>query len=86
MSLDATEPAGLSSAQEVRALRQHPQFPAALRFLAAGLVDIYDGNRLLNPVLNDRGRLVLSFMVFYLHFSAAFHFAFMTPPLLPALR
>jgi hypothetical protein len=68
-----SEPAGLSpapSAQEVRALRQHPQFPAALRFLAAGLVDIYDGNRLLNQVLNDRGRLVLSFMVLYLHFSA----------------
>jgi DNA-binding MarR family transcriptional regulator len=67
-----SEPAGLyatPSAEEVRALREHPQFPAALRFFAAGLVDIYDGNRLLNQVLNDRGRLVLSFLVLYLHFS-----------------
>ena len=69
---DGPKPSGFyaaHSAQEIRALREHPQFPAALRFLATGLVDLYDGNLLLNQVLNDRGRLVLSFLVLYLHFS-----------------
>lgn len=67
-----SEPAGpypAHAAEEVRALREHPQFSAAVRLVAAGLVDVYDGNRLLNQVLNDRGRAVLSFLVLYLHFS-----------------
>jgi hypothetical protein len=57
------------SADDLKTLREHPRFAEALRVVAAGLVDVYDGNRLLNQVLNDRGRVVLGLMALYLHFS-----------------
>jgi hypothetical protein len=54
---------------DIAALRTHPQFEAACRATAGGMVELYEGNRLLNTVVNDRGRLVIGYLVLYLHFG-----------------
>lgn len=53
---------------EARAqLRAHPAFDAAMTASAGALVTLYSGNRLLNRVLNDRGRALFGFFALYLH-------------------
>jgi DNA-binding MarR family transcriptional regulator len=54
---------------EIAALQTHPQFEAACRATANGMVELYEGNRLLNTVVNDRGRLVIGYLTLYLHFG-----------------
>ncbi len=54
----------------IKALREHPRFREATRALIGGLVERYSRNRLLNCVVNDRGRLVGSLIALYLHFSS----------------
>ncbi|MFG1295259.1 hypothetical protein [Xanthobacter variabilis] len=56
--------AGVEARQWVRT---HPAFPAAMDESAASMVGLYSGNRLLNRVLNDRGRLLFGFLALYLH-------------------
>jgi DNA-binding MarR family transcriptional regulator len=53
----------------VDALRAHPRFAEAARAAAAGLVAHYEGNRLLNQLMNDRGRVLFTHHAVYLHFS-----------------
>lgn len=48
-------------------LKAHPSFPEAMAASAVSLVELYSGNRLLNRVLNDRGRLLFGFFALYLH-------------------
>lgn len=48
-------------------VRSHPAFPEAMNQSAASMVSLYSGNRLLNRVLNDRGRLLFGFLALYLH-------------------
>src|SRR5262249_55493911 len=50
-----------TSADAVAMLTSQPRFPEALRATAATFVELYQGNRLLNTLLNDRGRLVVSY-------------------------
>jgi hypothetical protein len=57
------------SADAVAALRAHPHFQQAVRRAAGGLVALYQGNRLLNLLINDRGRLLISSFALYLHFG-----------------
>ena len=40
--------------------------PAALRTLSQGVVDLLQGNRLLNLIMSDRGRVAMGFMAVYL--------------------
>ncbi len=47
-------------------LRAHPAFDGVAVRAAAKLVATYSGNRLLNRVLNDRGRLLFCFLALYL--------------------
>jgi hypothetical protein len=47
---------------EIAALQTHPQFQAACRATAGSMVELYQGNRLLNTVVNDRGRLVIGYL------------------------
>lgn len=54
----------------IEALREQPRFREATRTLIGGLVQRYSRNRLLNRVINDRGRLVGSLIALYLHFSS----------------
>ncbi len=55
--------------ETVTALCHHPQFARAMRAVLAGHVDLYRGNRILNYVGYDRGRLVVGLLALYLHVS-----------------
>lgn len=59
----------LPSPENVAALRAHPKFSDAARMMMRDLIAIYDGNRILNQVMNDRGRVVFGMLAFYLHFT-----------------
>jgi hypothetical protein len=59
----------LPSPESAAALRAHPKFSAAADMMMRDLIAIYDGNRILNQVMNDRGRVVFGMLAFYLHFS-----------------
>lgn len=52
----------------ISALRARPDFAAAVRLAAGGLVDLYQGNRLLNRLMSDRGRNQIGFAAIYLHY------------------
>jgi len=56
-------------AEAVAALRRRPEFAQAMRISATGLVDLYEGGRLLDWLMDDRGRLVFGYIAFYLHFT-----------------
>lgn len=51
----------------VAALRAQPDFAAAMRASAAGLVNLYQGSHLLNWLMDDRGRLLFGYFALYLH-------------------
>jgi hypothetical protein len=51
----------------VAALCEHPRCPAAMRTLLADNVRLYRGNRILNYVGYDRGRLIVGILALYLH-------------------
>ncbi|WP_127089762.1 hypothetical protein [Aquabacter cavernae] len=46
--------------------RAHPNFLPASEQMARGLVELYRGNRLLNRILNDRGRAIFGMFALYL--------------------
>lgn len=48
------------------ALAVAPNFRAALAAYAAGMAELYAGNRLLNALMGDRGRTVFWLLIFYL--------------------
>jgi hypothetical protein len=60
-------PEGIS-ADSIAAVRSHQHFPAALHAAATGFIRIFQGNRLLNLVVTDRGRVVIANMSLYIHF------------------
>ena len=62
-----TREGGALSPAAVAALCEHPQFAAAMRALLADNVRLYRGNRVLNYVGYDRGRLIVGFLALYLH-------------------
>ena len=53
----------------VAALRAQPGFGATMRASATGLVAMYEGNHLLNRLMDDRARVLFGYLTFYLHFS-----------------
>ncbi len=59
-------PAGWLSEAMVTALCRHPQFPTSVCRLVEELTVGYVGNRLMNQVLSDRGRVMLGLLVSYL--------------------
>ena len=56
-------------ADAVAALRRHPRFPDALRAFGTMVVGLYRGNRLINLITNDRGRLLFAIFAIYLHYA-----------------
>ncbi|GAB4065350.1 hypothetical protein KHC28_02680 [Ancylobacter sonchi] len=58
--LDATAP---PARPNLSALRADPRFSAAARQAAAGIVATYRGSAVMNRLLNDRGRFLLSLLV-----------------------
>jgi hypothetical protein len=65
------EPDGPLAQAEIDAIRADPRFPDAIRVLAQGLISIYRGNRLLNALINDRGRMVIGYLALYLQDGGA---------------
>jgi hypothetical protein len=49
------------------ALQAHPRFPAAARTAAAGFIDLWQGNRILNVLMSDRARFHISLFAVHLH-------------------
>src|SRR5258706_1835755 len=58
---------GELSPAAVRALCAHPRFAEAMRALLTDNVALYRGNRILNYVGYDRGRLIVGILALYLH-------------------
>jgi hypothetical protein len=58
---------GELSTAAVAALCEHPRFPAAMRAMMTDNVRLFRGNRILNYVGYDRGRLVIGILALYLH-------------------
>jgi DNA-binding MarR family transcriptional regulator len=48
-----------------------PRFPEAIRTLTSGILALYRGNRFLNALINDRGRMIIGYLALYLHEGAA---------------
>jgi hypothetical protein len=65
------EPDGPLAQAEIDAIRADPRFPQAIRVFAQGMISIYRGNRLLNALINDRGRMVIGYLSLYLHDGGA---------------
>ncbi len=57
------------TAPAVAAVRARPEFPAAVCASLTETVKAYDGNRLLNQLMNDRARALFSHAALYLHFG-----------------
>ncbi len=55
--------------ETMSALCRHPQFPRAMRTVLTSHVGLYRGNRILNYVGYDRGRLAVGLLAVYLHIS-----------------
>jgi DNA-binding MarR family transcriptional regulator len=55
---------------EVAALAAHPHMPQALRALATNVLDLYRRRPILNLVMNDRGRMSVSHIALFLHYTA----------------
>src|SRR4030095_10599950 len=64
-------PDGPLSASAIAELRAHPSFPKAIRTLGSGMTALFRGNRLLNMLINDRGRMLISWLALYLHEGGA---------------
>jgi hypothetical protein len=60
---------GLPSADEVACLMSHRRFAAATVAAATGMAELYQGNRILNHLINDRARLLFGILALDLHFS-----------------
>lgn len=59
---------GPVSKERRSALKDDPAFPAAVRRTAGMLFDLHQGKRVLNLIINDRGRFFVSLFVLDLHF------------------
>jgi hypothetical protein len=55
---------------EVATLAAHPSMPLALRVLATNVLDLYRRRPILNLVMNDRGRMAVSHIALFLHYTA----------------
>jgi hypothetical protein len=51
---------------QIAELAAHPGMPAAVRALCQGMVDLFEGSRLLNLIVSDRGRVGMGLMAVYL--------------------
>jgi hypothetical protein len=66
-------------------LLSHPEFASSVRRTAGCLVELHQGNRLLNMIVNDRGRLVVSMIALDLYFRREVDGLGLTPSRLKAV-
>jgi len=55
--------------EELAALRRHPRFAEAMTASMRVPIDLYQGNRLVNLISNDRGRFILIVFALHLHYT-----------------
>ena len=55
--------------EELAALRRHPSFAEAMTASMRAALDLYEGNRLVNLISNDRGRYILTVFALHLHYT-----------------
>ena len=55
--------------EDLARVRAHPRFPDAIRHICQSVIDHYNGNRVLNALVNDRGRMRMAFLALYLHYT-----------------
>lgn len=65
------EAGGPMSVAALAEFRADPRLPEAIRRFASGMIAIYRGNRLLNALINDRGRMAIGYFALYLHDGGA---------------
>lgn len=63
----ALGPEAFAPGEAIGAVRSHPRFRDAVQRMLDGANELYDGNRLLNRIVNDRGRLIGGMIALYLH-------------------
>jgi hypothetical protein len=63
----ATPHEPLFNPESLAALQAHPRFAAAHRTASASFIDLYRGNRILNSLVNDGGRMMISLFAVHLH-------------------
>lgn len=61
--------AWIPSPEAVARLRKQAGFADAMRAAAQSMVVLYRSDRLLNALLNDRARALLSHLALYLHYA-----------------
>ncbi len=61
---------GPLSEAAVARLCADPRFPQTMRTLTSGMLALYRGNRFLNVLINDRGRMLIGYLSLYLHEGA----------------
>lgn len=52
--------------ERIPVLMSHPRFHEAMEIATRGILDMYHGNRLLNRLMNDRGRVIFGLLCYYL--------------------
>ncbi|QTL03653.1 hypothetical protein J5J86_23505 [Aquabacter sp. L1I39] len=52
--------------ERIPVLMAHPRFHEAMEIATRGILDMYHGNRLLNRLMNDRGRVIFGLLCYYL--------------------
>ena len=57
------------TSEELAALRRHPRFAEAMTASMRVPIDLYQGNRLVNLISNDRGRYILTVLALHLHYT-----------------
>jgi hypothetical protein len=62
-------PVEILTPEALARVRSHPRFGEAMREAANGLTKLYEGNRVLNALINDRGRMAMGFLALYLHWT-----------------
>jgi len=54
----------------IASLRAHPRFPEALKYIAEALTGIYEGNRIMNAMLNDRARGQIGYLILMMQWAS----------------
>lgn len=52
--------------ERIPVLTGHPRFHEAMEIATRGILEMYHGNRLLNRLMNDRGRVIFGLLCYYL--------------------
>jgi hypothetical protein len=69
MSASASSTHGPATPEAVAALRAQPAFADAVRVSARGVVRLYGSGRLLNWLMDDRGRVMFGYFALHFHYS-----------------